>query len=81
MDIKTIIESAQVFETLGLVGVLALTTFIFMYLYVKKMQILERRLDEMLLKISDLLENQKKAQDTFVDFLLEREKNKRDNAK
>ena len=65
-------------ETMGVTGILALMCIIFVYLYIKEVRQMQQSLQEISLKIKDLLENQKEATKQFFDLLIERESRFRD---
>lgn len=64
---------AKSIETMGVTGILALMCIVFVYLYIKEVRKMQHSLQEISLKIKDLLENQKQATKHFFDLLIERE--------
>lgn len=69
---------AKSIETMGVTGILALMCIVFVYLYIKEVRKMQHSLQEISLKIKDLLDNQKEATKQFLNLLIERESRFRD---
>lgn len=77
-EIATAEAIAKSIETMGVTGILALMCIIFVYLYIKEVRKMQHSLQEISLKIKDLLDNQKEATKQFLNLLIERESRFRD---
>lgn len=64
---------AKMIETLGIIGILALISIIFIYLHIKEVRLMQEMLKDLNVKIKDLIESQKELNKRLFTLLLDRD--------
>lgn len=64
---------AKMIETLGIIGILALISIIFIYLHIKEVRLMQEMLKDLNIKIKDLIESQKELNKRLFTLLLDRD--------
>lgn len=71
-EITTLGNIAQTIESLGVIGVLALISSIFIYLHIKEVRLMQDMLKDINIRIKDLIESQKELNKRLFTILLDR---------
>ena len=64
---------AKIIETLGIIGILALVSIIFIYLHIKEVRLMQEMLKDINIRIKDLIENQKELNKRLFTILLDKD--------
>lgn len=72
-EITTLGNIAQTIESLGVIGVLALISSIFIYLHIKEVRLMQDMLKDINIRIKDLIESQKELNKRLFTILLDRD--------
>lgn len=77
MDLNSLSSFALTIEKLGIVGILAVISVAFIYLYIKQAKENTNTLNEIYKNLNDLLLKFEKSQERFFELLMDREKKSR----
>lgn len=72
-EISVAVNVAKMIETLGIIGILALISIVFIYLHIKEVRLMQEMLKDINIRIKDLIESQKELNRRLFTILLDKD--------